>query len=185
MISPEVETEDLGVAPSDDAAALASFGASPAVSSLRAPAANAEDVLRELASYVGAGGYNAETVDPAVFSDKIVWGINHLINGTIQRCADVIEEQSKNYARATWGSAKRAILDLRSADDSEPVSHKDWRIGQMHVELEYRAVSMKGGELYCDLCKQLVGEDGTLHPASCPLSHGYDHLRFAKALSHD
>lgn len=81
----------------------------------------AEDALRELASYVSAGGYNAEAVDPAVFFDKIKWGVDHLIEVTIQRCADVIEEQSKNYGRATWGSAKRAILDLRAdAPDASP-----------------------------------------------------------------
>lgn len=75
-----------------------------------------EDALRSLASYVAAGGYNAETVDPDVFERKIRWGIDNLVNMTIQRCADVIEEQSKGYARNTWGSARRAILDLRTPD---------------------------------------------------------------------
>lgn len=32
-------------------------------------------VLRSLASYVGAGGYNADTVDADVFEEKIRWGI--------------------------------------------------------------------------------------------------------------
>lgn len=34
-----------------------------------------EDVLRELASYLGVGGYNAPTVDPRVFKSKIIEGI--------------------------------------------------------------------------------------------------------------
>lgn len=38
-----------------------------------------EDVLRRLASYVGAGGYNSETVNPKAFEDKIKWGIDHLL----------------------------------------------------------------------------------------------------------
>lgn len=134
-----------------------------------------EEVLRSLASYVGAGGYNAPTVDPDVFEDKIRWGIDHLINATIQRCADVVEEQSRSYGRSTWGSCKRAVLDLKSPDAAKEM--QDWRIGQMHVELEHLVVSPKGGELYCGLCKSLVGEDGTLHPPSCPLSYGYDHVR--------
>ena len=37
-----------------------------------------EDVLRSLACTLGAGGYNALTVDPAVFEQKIRWGIDQL-----------------------------------------------------------------------------------------------------------
>lgn len=75
-----------------------------------------EDALRSLAAYVGAGGYNAQTVEPDKFEDKIRWGIDHLVNATIQQCADVVEEQSKDYARASWGSVRRAILDLKRLD---------------------------------------------------------------------
>lgn len=161
--------------------AVAASPSSPqAVSPVPASIPSAEDALRSLASYVGAGGYNALSVDPALFESKIRWGIDYLINATIQRCADVIEEQSKNYARATWGSARRAILDLKAPVDAAEGAG-DWRIGQIHVELEHLVVSAKGGELYCELCKQLVGEDGTMHPATCPLSYGYDHLRVADA----
>lgn len=39
-----------------------------------------EDVLRELASYLGAGGYNADIVDPQVFKDKIIWGIDNFVD---------------------------------------------------------------------------------------------------------
>jgi len=37
-----------------------------------------EDVLRSLACSLGAGGYNARTVDPDVFEQKIRWGIDQL-----------------------------------------------------------------------------------------------------------
>ena len=37
-----------------------------------------EDVLRQLASHVGAGGYNAPEVDPETFARKIMDGINIL-----------------------------------------------------------------------------------------------------------
>lgn len=37
-----------------------------------------EDVLRALACSLGAGGYNAPTVDPEVFEKKIRWGIDQL-----------------------------------------------------------------------------------------------------------
>jgi hypothetical protein len=39
------------------------------------------DALRALASYVGAGGYNAPDVDPAEFERKIRWGIDQLLDG--------------------------------------------------------------------------------------------------------
>lgn len=37
------------------------------------------EAMRSLASYVGAGGYNADTVDAGVFEDKIRWGIGEII----------------------------------------------------------------------------------------------------------
>lgn len=37
-----------------------------------------EDALRFLAAMVAAGGYNALTVDPDVFKEKIIWGIREL-----------------------------------------------------------------------------------------------------------
>lgn len=41
----------------------------------------AEQVLRKLACWLGAGGYNADTVDADVFHDKIVWGVENAIRG--------------------------------------------------------------------------------------------------------
>jgi outer membrane murein-binding lipoprotein Lpp len=43
----------------------------------RSRAEAAEDGLRELASYVGAGGYNAPAVDAAEFVAKVRWGIDN------------------------------------------------------------------------------------------------------------
>lgn len=40
-----------------------------------------EDVLRSLASFLEAGGYNAPYVDPKVFHDKIMWGIQEIQQG--------------------------------------------------------------------------------------------------------
>ena len=37
------------------------------------------EAMRSLASYVGAGGYNADTVDAGVFEEKIRWGIGEII----------------------------------------------------------------------------------------------------------
>lgn len=43
-------------------------------------ALTAEDVLRDIACYVSAGGYNAETVDPETFRRKIRDGIDHEVD---------------------------------------------------------------------------------------------------------
>lgn len=40
-----------------------------------------EDVLRSLASYLGAGGYNAPYVDAKEFHSKILWGIQQIQHG--------------------------------------------------------------------------------------------------------
>jgi hypothetical protein len=74
----QVEQEELGVSADADRAATPSEPSQQAVSG-KAGITDAEDVLRELASYVGAGGYNAETVDPAVFAEKIRWGVDHIV----------------------------------------------------------------------------------------------------------
>lgn len=46
-----------------------------------------EEVLRQLASYCGAGGYNAPEVDPEVFAKKIMDGIN-ILNDPLAQLAE-------------------------------------------------------------------------------------------------
>ena len=46
-----------------------------------------EEVLRQLASYCGCGGYNAPEVDPEVFAKKIMDGIN-ILNDPLVALAD-------------------------------------------------------------------------------------------------
>jgi hypothetical protein len=59
-----------------------------------------EEALRSLAAYVSAGGYNAPEVDPDVFYDKVVWGIDHLtqpLNKLIEDLrADRVKLQGEN-----------------------------------------------------------------------------------------
>jgi hypothetical protein len=63
--------QDLRIARRDIATLLEALNATTE----RAEAA--EDVLRWLACYVSAGGYNADMVDAEVFREKIKWGIDH------------------------------------------------------------------------------------------------------------
>lgn len=67
--------------------------------------------LADLSSYVGAGiGDDNTTADE--YHERIRWGIDHLVSATIQRCADVVEKESLHPARASFGTIKRAILNL-------------------------------------------------------------------------
>lgn len=51
-----------------------------------------EEVLRQLASYVGSGGYNAPEVDPEVFAKKILDGIN-ILNDPLAQLAEKRAEE--------------------------------------------------------------------------------------------
>lgn len=51
----------------------------------------AEEALRSLACWLGAGGYNSPTVDAKVFEEKIRWGVDHLLDGERERIARTIE----------------------------------------------------------------------------------------------
>lgn len=46
---------------------------------LRERAERAEDVLRSLASWLSAGGYQSENVSAAEYEAKIRWGVDHLL----------------------------------------------------------------------------------------------------------
>jgi len=94
-----------------------------------APAAQAREaalsVLSGLSSYLGAGlGDDATT--PEQYDDRIRWGIDHQIAVTVQRCANVIEELSKEaYSgkRVPWGQIKQAVLAVFSTSATMPAAH--------------------------------------------------------------
>ena len=54
------------------------------------------DALRSLASYVGAGGYNADTVDAGVFEDKIRWGIGEIMARMERAEAELVKMAQQN-----------------------------------------------------------------------------------------
>jgi hypothetical protein len=49
----------------------------------------AELALRSLACWLGAGGYNAPTVDAKVFEEKIRWGVDNAIKEALAMQAKV------------------------------------------------------------------------------------------------
>lgn len=68
------------------------------VGELGARLEEAEDVLRAMASYVGNGGYNADTVDPKVFEAKIREGIDFIIRVEVNRALS----DADTRAHAWW-----------------------------------------------------------------------------------
>lgn len=64
--------------------------ADEAISELEAKVEALEGVLRDLASYLGAGGHNAVEVDPEVFRQKILWGIDEHTKMVIKLTKDGI-----------------------------------------------------------------------------------------------
>ncbi|CAD0264181.1 conserved hypothetical protein [Pseudomonas veronii] len=76
-----------------------------------------EEVLRKLASYVGAGGYNTPEVDPEVFVRKIMDGIN-ILNDPLAQLAEkrgAERDQLKAENEALRKDAERYKV-LRQAD---------------------------------------------------------------------
>ena len=64
-------------------------------------AENAEESLRSLASYVGAGGYNADTVDAEVFEQKIRWGIRQFMD-RLEKAEAELARLAKQEPVAFW-----------------------------------------------------------------------------------
>lgn len=86
----------------------------------------AELALRSLACWLGAGGYNAPTVDAKVFEEKIRWGVQQhgkewaLANNIAAR--ELAEQvMAMDFVTAKGLRAKhlaRTILGIKTADES-------------------------------------------------------------------
>ena len=81
------------------------------------------EAMRSLASYVGAGGYNADTVDAGVFEEKIRWGIGVIqdrLAGAIER--ELVARTSLIEARndiQTWIDSRNEWMKRAEAAESE------------------------------------------------------------------
>ena len=85
------------------------------------------EAMRSLASYVGAGGYNADTVDAGVFEEKIRWGI-----GVIQdRLAGAIERELV---------ARTSLIEARNDIQTWIDSRNEWMKRAEAAEAELLAV---------------------------------------------
>lgn len=80
----------------------------------------AEEVLRNLACYVGAGGYNAPEVDPIAFENKIREGIAALTEPLEQQLAQARQERDKLQAFKDW---VHNYLDRHGVPHHPPGTH--------------------------------------------------------------
>jgi hypothetical protein len=71
------------------------------LSELLARAEKAEEALRSLASFVGAGGYNADKVDAGVFEEKIRWGIGQIME-RLEKAETELAKLAKQESVAFW-----------------------------------------------------------------------------------
>jgi len=81
------------------------------------------ETLRSLASYVGAGGYNADTVDADVFEEKIRWGIGEIqdrLAGAIERelVARTFLIEARNDIQ-TWIDSRNEWMKRAEAAEAE------------------------------------------------------------------
>lgn len=73
------------------------------LSEMGAKLEKAEEVLRSLASFVGAGGYNADKVDADVFEQKIRWGIGRIMERLEKAESDLAAFRPVLYQRQSFG----------------------------------------------------------------------------------
>lgn len=76
-----------------------------------------EDVLRQLASYCGCGGYNAPEVSPEVFAKKIMDGIN-ILNDPLMALADK-RGVERDQLKAENEALRKALTDLLDLYDTD------------------------------------------------------------------
>lgn len=89
-----------------------------------------EDVLRQLASYCGAGGYNAPEVDPEVFAKKIMDGIN-ILNDPLAQLAE-----KRGAERDQLKAENELLRKLASKNSSELRKASAWICRAVEVGTE-------------------------------------------------
>ncbi len=99
-----------------------------------------EDVLRQLASHVGAGGYNAPEVDPETFARKIMDGINILNDPLAQlviKKGEQIDQLRAEIAGLKTGyeAYERVNAELKAENERLERNRDMWK-GQVERQAE-------------------------------------------------
>lgn len=101
----------------------------------------AEEVLRSLASYLGAGGYNAPTVDAEVFKEKILWGIDNAIKSAVaQSAAPVVPHPDEFTCPYCFDQGAAPVVpDIANPITDEQIieAASNWDCGTRHENEEW------------------------------------------------
>jgi hypothetical protein len=119
-----------------------------------------EEGLRSLASYVGAGGYNADEVDPKAFVDKVRWGIDNLtgVNHVGKLEAKIRDLEMRLLAsRSARKSAERRLAWFQGHsknDLARSLASIQEKVHEMSVDCQESAEHLEkevaAGQLYGD-----------------------------------
>lgn len=126
------------------------------------------ETLRSLASYVGAGGYNADTVDAGVFEEKIRCGIGELI-GMLDRAnaelAKLAQQKPSLYiAFSDCGQFVRFWTRSKTDMQAQQLATPDMQIAGFYSA---PIPAPRKGATHCDDCGLTWLDDG-LNPLRCP-----------------
>jgi len=126
------------------------------------------ETLRSIASYVGAGGYNADTVDAGVFEEKIRWGIGELI-GMLDRAnaelAKLAQQKPSLYiAFSDCGQFVRFWTRSKTDMQAQQLATPDMQIAGFYSA---PIPAPHKGATHCDDCGLTWLDDG-LNPLGCP-----------------
>jgi len=121
-----------------------------------------DEVLREIAFHVSAGGYNADSVDSEVFKQKIIDGINSISDVQIKRIAEL---------EAIRVDASQVFKEIGNELGCNPDNESIMMAIDALKEREKRVVALAGGnaELWETMAARLeAAEDKLATPVRLP-----------------
>jgi hypothetical protein len=126
------------------------------------------ETLRSLASYVGAGGYNSDTVDAGVFEEKIRWGIGEIIGMLDRANAELAKLREQNpslyIAFSDCGQFVRFWTRSKTDMQAQQLATPDMQIAGFYSA---PIPAPRKGATHCDDCGLTWLDDG-LNPLGCP-----------------
>lgn len=126
------------------------------------------EAMRSLASYVGAGGYNADTVDAGVFEEKIRWGIGVIqdrLAGAIER--ELVARTSLIEARndiQTWIDSRNEWMKRAEAAEAELLAIREDNHSMM---LEIHSLRIERAAPDCQTCANRGQVNGLSQESYC------------------
>lgn len=119
------------------------------------------ETLRSIASYVGAGGYNADTVDAGVFEEKIRWGIGEIMKRMEKVEAELAKLRKQEPIRYLYRVTDCFGHDVLRDDPKGATILETIPLFAAPVPAPHK------GATHCDDCGLTWLDDG-LNPLRCP-----------------